>query len=56
MNKPEIKELLAVPPEKMILTVIPFGYPTKKLGAGKKNRKPLSEVAHAEKYGIPFRG
>jgi nitroreductase len=54
MNKPEIKELLAVPDDKMILTVIPFGYPTQKLGAGKKNRKALAEVAHAEKFGVAY--
>lgn len=54
MNKPEVKELLAVPADKMILTVIPFGYPAEKIGAGKKNRKPLDEVAHAEKFGVPY--
>lgn len=56
VNKPEIKQLLGVPADKMILTVIPFGYPAEKLGAGKKNRKPLSEVAHAERYGVPYSG
>ena len=56
MNKPEIKELLAVPEDKIILVVIPFGYPAEKIGAGKKNRKPLSEVAHAEQYGSPYNG
>jgi len=56
MNKPEVKELLAIPAEKMVVVVIPFGYPEKKLGAGKKNRKPLSEVAHSEKFGVPYTG
>lgn len=56
MNKPEVRELLAVPADKMILNVVPFGYPADKIGAGKKNRKPLNEVAHAEKYGTPFSG
>jgi nitroreductase len=56
VNKPEVKELLGVPAEKMILTVIPFGYPAEKVGAGKKTRKPLGEVVHAEKYGTPYAG
>jgi nitroreductase len=56
MNKPEVKELLAIPADKMVVVVIPFGYPAKKLGAGKKNRKPLAEVAHNEKYGVPYVG
>jgi nitroreductase len=56
MNKPEVKTLLGVPDDKMILVVIPFGYPAEKIGAGKKNRKALSEVAHAEKYGVPYPG
>jgi nitroreductase len=56
MNKPEVKELLGVPNDKMILVVIPFGYPAEKIGAGKKVRKPLGEVTHAEKYGVPFSG
>jgi nitroreductase len=55
MNKPEVKALLGVPEEKMILVVIPFGYPAEKLVAGKKNRKPLAEVAHAETFGVPFK-
>jgi hypothetical protein len=43
-----------VPENQLLLTVIPFGYPTEKLGAGKKNRKPLSQVAHAEQLGVPY--
>ena len=56
MNKPEVKELLGVPADKMILVVVPFGYPAEKIGAGKKQRKPLGEVAHAEMFGTPFVG
>jgi nitroreductase len=54
VNTPEIKSLLNVPADRMVLTVIPFGYPTKRLGAGKKNRKPLAEVVHTEQYGRPY--
>jgi len=38
-----------------VLSVVPFGYPTRALGKGKKNRKPLAEVASAERFGAPFR-
>jgi nitroreductase len=54
MNKPEIKELLGVPSELMVLTVIPFGYPAEKIGKGRKARKALGEIVHAEKFGIPY--
>ncbi len=54
MNKPEVKALLSIPEEKLVLVVIPFGYPVQKLGAGKKQRKPLAEVAHAERFGVPY--
>jgi nitroreductase len=53
-NTREIKELLGVPDDRMIVTIIPFGYPTQPVGKGKKKRKPLAEVAHSEKFGQPF--
>jgi nitroreductase len=54
VNTQAIKELLNVPTDRMILTVIPFGYPTQPVGKGKKRRKPLAEVTHEEKFGQPF--
>lgn len=54
MDKPEVKELLGIPADKLVLVVIPFGYPAEKVGAGKKKRKPLGEVAHADQFGVPF--
>lgn len=56
VNHTPIKELLAIPQDRMVLTIIPFGYPTQKVGAGRKKRKALGEVAHAEKFGQPFSG
>lgn len=57
VNSPEIKELLQVPQDKMILNVIPFGYPKEKIGPDvHKDRKPLSEIAHEERYGEDYRG
>jgi len=53
-NTMEIRRILNVPENRMILNITAFGYPAKAIGAGKKRRKPLSEVAHAETFGTPF--
>jgi nitroreductase len=37
-----------------VLAVIPFGYPTRAVGRGRKNRKPLAEVASLEQAGTSF--
>jgi len=37
-----------------VLAVLPFGYPVRAIGRGKKNRKPLAEVASWEQAGEPF--
>ena len=49
-----IRTLLNVPAGQMVLTIIPFGYPAKAVGQGRKQRKPLAEVAHREQYGTSF--
>jgi nitroreductase len=51
----EIKPLLGIPDSLDVLGIIPFGYPQKAIGRGKKNRKPLSEVAHRERFGQSFK-
>jgi nitroreductase len=51
---PEVNELLGIPDDLDVAAVIPFGYPLKSLGLGRKKRKPLSEVAHRERFGQPF--
>lgn len=50
----EVKPLLAIPDEVEVLAILPFGYPAQARGRGKKQRKPLSEVAHSERFGQPF--
>jgi nitroreductase len=50
----QVKELLGIPTEMQLVTVLPFGYPTEKAGAGTKRRKPLSEMAHGEKFGQKY--
>jgi nitroreductase len=53
MKKPELRKDFGIPDELEPAGVVGFGYPKKKL-LGRKNRKPLSEVAFLEKYGIPL--
>ena len=50
----EIKPLLGIPAEVDVLAILPFGYPAKNLGKGKKNRKPLAQVVFRERFGEPF--
>lgn len=49
-----VKALLGIPEELDVLAVLPFGYPAQPVGRGKKRRKPLSKVAHRERFGQPF--
>ncbi len=55
MGMTDVKRLLGIPDELDVLAIIPLGYPAKPVGKGRKNRKPLSEVAHLERFGQPFR-
>jgi nitroreductase len=54
MGLDEVKPLLGIPDEMDVLAVVPFGYPAKAIGQGRKKRKPLSQVAHRERFGQPF--
>ncbi len=49
-----VKPLLNIPEELEVLAILPFGYPAVAVGRGKKQRKPLSEVAHLERFARPF--
>ncbi|HEX9273600.1 MAG TPA: hypothetical protein VGA01_15450 [Candidatus Binatia bacterium] len=49
-----MKSLLSIPDELEVVAIIPFGYPAQPIGKGKKKRKPISEVAHLERFGQPF--
>ncbi len=50
-----LHSLLGIPDNLDVIAVMPFGYPMKSIGKGKKKRKALSEVAHREKFGQPFK-
>lgn len=50
----EVRSILEIPEEYDVVAVVPFGYPTRKLGKGRKRRKPLAEVVSRERFGEPF--
>jgi nitroreductase len=50
----KVKALLDIPAKLEVLAILPFGYPVRAVGRGKKRRKALSEVAHLERFGLPF--
>ena len=49
-----VKPLLDIPAALDVLAILPFGYPARAVGRGKKQRKPLRDVAHLERFGRPF--
>jgi len=54
MGLNEVNTLLGIPENLEVFAILPFGYPSQVIGKGKKNRKPLSEVAHRNYFGQPF--
>lgn len=50
----EVKRLLGIPGDRDVLAIVPFGYPARPAGQGRKRRKPLAEVAFAERWGEPY--
>lgn len=47
---PEVNTLLGIPVDLDVLAILPFGYPVRDLGQGKK----LGQVAHRERFGQSF--
>lgn len=50
----EVRTILEIPREFDVIAVVPFGYPTRELGRGRKRRKPLGEVASRDSFGRPL--
>jgi nitroreductase len=50
----EVNSLLGIPDDLDVLAIVPFGYPAQDRHQGKKQRKPLSQVAHRERFAQPF--
>lgn len=55
LSQNDARPLLGIPQNMDILAIIPFGYPVKKIGKGKKERKPLGEVVSLNQYTNPFK-
>ena len=49
-----VRSLLGIPEDLDVLAVVPLGYAAETRGGNKKNRKPMSEVAHRESFGVSF--
>jgi nitroreductase len=49
-----VKPLLSIPDDLDVLAILPFGYPIRAVGKGKKRRKPLNEVAYRGRFGQPL--
>lgn len=54
IDRPRAKELLGIPAEAELVTIIPFGYPTDEERNKKKVRKRLRAIAYRERYGQSF--
>lgn len=50
----EAAAILEIPDEYDVVAVVPFGYPARRLGKGRKRRKPLAEVASRDRFGRPL--
>ncbi len=49
-----VRKKVGLPDSYEVLAIVPFGYPKRALGKGKKKRKPLGEVVSAERFGNPL--
>jgi nitroreductase len=54
LNLEGVPAVLGIPENLEAVAIVPFGYPSGKKGLGRKNRKPLAEVAHRERFSQPF--
>jgi nitroreductase len=53
-NLKQVNPVLGIPTEVDVVAILPFGYPVQNIGKGQKKRKPLTEVAHRERWNQPF--
>ena len=49
-----LKELLGIPSEMELITILPFGYREEGFTGQGVPRKPMSEIAHREKFGQSY--
>ncbi|RLF20947.1 MAG: hypothetical protein DRZ82_00685 [Thermoprotei archaeon] len=51
MDRDKAKEILGIPKDKHLLTIIPVGYPAE---VGKSHRKSLKDFVYLNRYGTPY--
>jgi len=49
-----VRKKVGLPDVYDVLAVIPFGYPKRSLGKGRKKRKPFDEVVSSERFDTPL--
>ena len=49
-----LKELLGIPSEMELITILPFGYRAEAITGQGVPRKPMSEIAHSERFGQSY--
>jgi nitroreductase len=50
-----VRKAFGIPDAYDVIAVVPFGYPKRKIGLGKKKRKLLGEVVSDEKFSISWK-
>ncbi|HKX24932.1 MAG TPA: nitroreductase family protein [Actinomycetota bacterium] len=50
----DVRSILGIPDTYDVVAVVPFGYPARRLGRGRKKRKRFADVASRERFGQPF--
>ena len=46
--------ILGIPGSLEVLCIVPFGYPARPVGKGKKQRKPFAQIVSRNRYRQPF--
>ena len=49
-----LKELLGIPSEMELITILPFGYREEGFSGQSVPSKPMSDIAHSEKFGQSY--
>ncbi len=53
-NMAAVNPVVGLPEDHQVIAILPMGYPVNPVGKGKKERKPLGEVASRERFCQPF--
>jgi nitroreductase len=50
----DVRKNVGLPESYDVIAVVPFGYPKRAIGKGKKKRKPIAQVVSVERYGVGY--